>query len=325
MQEKFINRKLTGTFNVTCKYDDGTTRQWQESKAVVVQHIIDIVEEYEQLGYTLTLRQLHYQLVTNNWIVNHTTAYKKLGCILDDCRYAGLIDWDSIEDRGRVPYLPYAVDSVAQALEDAHDQYRRNRQEGQDNIVEVWTEKDALSGIMRRSTEKYHVRLVVNKGYTSSSAIYEAYQRVLINVQQAKATTILYFGDHDPSGLDMIRDIRERLYFMLQNGTYKEAFSSYTDMDRFLNVIPIGLSMKQIRQYKLPANPTKMTDTRSDKYIELYGKTCWEVDALKPEVLTAILEKNIEAQINVDTYKEMLITEGEDKMQLYKIVKKFKG
>lgn len=323
MKEKFIKRKLTGDFNITCQYDDGTKRQWSESKAVVIQHIIDIVEQYEELGYKLTLRQLHYQLVTNNWIVNHTTAYKKLGCILDDCRYAGLVDWDSIEDRGRVPYLPYAVDSVYEALEDTRDQYRRNRQEGQDNIVEVWTEKDALSGIMRRSTQLYHVRLVVNKGYTSSSAIYEAYQRVVSYIKEEKTVTILYFGDHDPSGLDMVRDIRERLYFMLQNGHCATAFEDL-DVEGFLKIIPIGLNMKQVKQYKLPANPTKMTDSRSDKYIAEYGKTCWEVDALKPEVLTQILEDNIKIHIDVPQFARMLAQETKDIGELTKLVKAYK-
>lgn len=226
---------------------------------------------------------------------------------------------ESIEDRGRVPYLPYAVDSISQALEDTQEQYRRDRQEGQPNIVEVWTEKDALSGIMRRSTQKYHVRLVVNKGYTSSSAIYEAYQRILDNIGENKNTIILYFGDHDPSGLDMIRDIRERLYFMLENGKCRILYPEH-----HLDIVPIGLSMAQIKQYNLPPNPTKMTDTRSDKYIAQFGKTCWEVDALKPEVLTAILEANIEGIIDTHMYKEMFAMEQEDKFELAKIIKKYK-
>lgn len=317
MKEKFSNRKLAGAFNIACKYEDGTIRYWCDSKETVIQHIVAIVEEYENEGYKLTLRQLHYQLVTNNWIVNHDTAYKKLGCILDDCRYAGLIDWDSIEDRGRVPYIPYAVDSVSEALKDTVDTYRRNRQEGQDNVVEVWTEKDALSGIFKRTTQKYHVRLVVNKGYTSSSAIYEAYQRVLNNLRDQQFTTILYFGDHDPSGLDMIRDVRERLEFMLTNGEHR-----LTEVEEFFKVLPIGLNMKQIKAYNLPANPTKLTDTRSDKYIAQFGKTCWEVDALKPDVLTNILEMNILREISETKYESMLAKEAADIKQLKKFIAK---
>ena len=273
-REKFEDRSLTGNVSITCKYDDGTVRIWDTRKEEVIEHIIDIVDEYESQGYRLTLRQLHYQLVKSNWIVNHDRAYKKLGGILDDCKYAGIIDWDNIEDRGRKPFLPYWVHSVEDALNDTVDQYRINRQEGQDVHVELWTEKDALSAILQRSTIKYHIQLVVNKGYTSSSAIYNAYKRCVSNIMNGRRVVILYFGDHDPSGLDMIRDIRNRLQLMLREGDYyDELFCDYPIEDLF-SVLPIGLTMEQINQYKLPPNPTKLTDTRSKKYVKKFGKVC---------------------------------------------------
>jgi hypothetical protein len=264
------------------------------------------IEEYEAEGYILTLRQLHYQFVKSNWIVNHDTAYKKLGCILDDCKYAGIIDWDNIEDRGRQPYIPYYVRDVEHALQDTIAQYRINRQQGQNVYIELWTEKDALSGILKRSTEKYHIQLVVNKGYTSSSAIYNAYQRFIWPIEkQKKKVIILYFGDHDPSGLDMIRDIRERLEFMLENGNNNVLCGEKNISDCF-EVRPIGLTMEQIKRYNLPPNPTKMTDTRSNKYIQEHGKTCWEVDALKPQVLTELVETEIKWIINMNMFEKML-------------------
>jgi hypothetical protein len=317
MKEVFEDRRLTGAINVACKYDDGTTRMWITRKEEVVAHIVSIVNEYKRLGYKLTLRQLHYQLVTKNWIVNHDTAYKKLGTILDDCRYGGIIDWDSIEDRGRVPYLPFSVDSVEEALQVIADAYKRDRQEGQNNVVELWTEKDALSGILKRSTEKYHVRLVVNKGYTSSSAIYGAYERVRGFITDGKRVTILYFGDHDPSGLDMVRDIKDRLVFMLSKGIYK---FDEDDIEEHLIIKPIGLTKKQVDTYNLPPNPTKLTDTRSAGYIEKFGRTCWEVDALDPQTLTAIVETNIEGTIDMDAYEEMLDKEKADRKKIKKLI-----
>jgi hypothetical protein len=305
-KEKFENRTLFGKVNVTCKFEDGTIRIWDTRKEEVVQHIIDIVDEYETDGYVLTLRQLHYQLVKSNWIVNHDSAYKKLGNILDDCKYSGIIDWDNIEDRGRKPYIPYYVKDVEDALNDTISQYRIDRQKGQDVCVELWTEKDALSAILRRSTEKYHIQLVVNKGYTSSSAIYNAYQRCVSKIRQGKKVTILYFGDHDPSGLDMIRDIRERLELMLRNGKHYEDLFYNNEIYECFEVLPIGLTMEQIKKYDLPPNPTKLTDSRANKYIKRFGKTCWEVDALNPKTLTSIVETNIKNTINLNQYEEML-------------------
>lgn len=319
MKEQFTRRLLSGNFKIKCKNDDGSFRIWEGKKQDVVKHIVQIVNQYEDMGYKLTLRQLHYQLVSNNWIVNHQTAYKKLGAILDDCRYAGVIDWDSIEDRGRVPKLTYWVHDIPNALQDTIDSYRLDRQKGQKLAIELWTEKDALSGILGRSTHKYHIRLVVNKGYTSSSAVYEAYERIIQNYgMKHQRTIILYFGDHDPSGLDMIRDISERLSFMLANGQYK-----IKDPSILFEVVQIGLNIRQVRQYKLPPNPTKMTDSRSGPYIEEFGNECWEVDALKPDILTSIVETNIEELLDLELYKDMITQENADIALLNKDLKKY--
>jgi hypothetical protein len=321
---------------------------------------------------------LHYQLVSRNWIINHDTAYKKLGNILDDLRYSGVIDWDAIEDRGRVPHLLYFVDGMKDALEDTVKYYRLDRQEGQKNHIELWTEKDALSGILKRTTEKYHINLVVNKGYTSSSAMYRSYRRCVKSILDNKKFTVLYFGDHDPSGLDMIRDIRDRLMFFVCNGgklidnydmkkkindwweehsytlydlidnyyctpdvekllsdnitdlqaeKYSDEFDSgkikfFVEQHDLLEIIPIGLTMEQIKKYKLPPNPTKLTDSRSDNYVRKFGKTCWEVDALNPETLTQIVEKNIQEQIDLELFEKILKKEKADKDKLNKFIKK---
>lgn len=79
MKECFVNRKLTGPVNVTCKYDDGSERKWTQRKEEVVALIVSIINNYRKQGLVLTLRQLHYQMVSHNpKYVNHDSAYKKL-------------------------------------------------------------------------------------------------------------------------------------------------------------------------------------------------------------------------------------------------------
>jgi hypothetical protein len=373
-KEKFESRTLKGIINVACKLDDGTVRYWNDEKENIVKQIISIVTEYRKQGYVLTLRQLHYQFVSKDMkYVNHQTAYKKLGSILDDCRYSGLIDWAAIEDRGRTPYIPYEVDDLEDALQDTIDLYRLNRQKGQTNNVEVWSEKDALSGIFKRTTIKYHVKLVVNKGYTSSSAAYAAYQRFCEKILDDKKVLILYLGDHDPSGLDMIRDIKERLMFFFSRGdilsrdedfvekvsnwwdenehTYYEMNSEgylsdkwlsilekreeddlyekaiyefdygkiqwYLEENDFFRVEPIALTKWQIDLYNLPPNPTKLSDTRSMAYINEFGKTCWELDALDAPVLTQLIETNIKQNIDIDLF-DQVCEEEEDQIEALK-------
>ena len=261
--------------------------------------INNIIEEYRAEGYKLTLRQLYYQLVTKNIIPNKDAEYKKLGNLLVKGRMAGVVDWEAIEDRIRVPFIPYWVDDVADAINDTINQYRLNRQKGQDTYIELWVEKDALSGVLRRITSKYHINLMVNRGYSSASAMYDAYKRFL----QHENIVILYLGDHDPSGLDMVRDIRDRLEtFGLQNFEVKH----------------IGLTQEQIKKYNPPPNPAKITDTRAKWYIENFGNTSWEVDALTPQVLHQLVQRNVEALIDMDLFEEMRDQEDRDKERLEK-------
>jgi len=109
-----------------------------------------IIEEYLKEGYTLTLRQLFYQLVSREVIPNSQKEYAKLSGLLVKGRMAGVVDWEAIEDRIRVPYIPYWVHGIKDAVQDTIKQYRLDRQKGQDVYVELWVEKDALSGVRRK-------------------------------------------------------------------------------------------------------------------------------------------------------------------------------
>lgn len=215
MKEFFEHRSTSGMIRLKLS----ETRKWEKSKYELCQEIIGIVEQYQADGYTLSLRQLYYQLVAADYIPNHDTVYKRLSAVLDDLRYSAQVDWDAIEDRGRVPYLPYHADSISDALKTITNVFRLDRQKGQPTCIEVWTEKDAISGVLRTITSEFHVQLVVNKGYSSSTAMHTAYQRIAGELNSGRSFKILYFGDHDPSGLDMVRDIRERLEFFLLHGT----------------------------------------------------------------------------------------------------------
>lgn len=219
MKERFKGINLNGSIRI--KLSD-TKGYWEADKRGIMLSIVDVCEEYLENGYTLTLRQLYYQLVSKDLIPNHDKVYKKLSSLKDELVYAGIVDWSVFEDRGRVASTPYHENSVSDALEYTAKTYRIDRQKNQGVKVEVWTEKDAISGILKRVTNPFGVTMSVNKGYTSSTAIYSAYRRFKEEIGEGRKVVILYFGDHDPSGLDMVRDIRERLMFMFVNGELGE-------------------------------------------------------------------------------------------------------
>lgn len=360
MKEKFEDRRLDGTISLTLS----DKSKWVKDKATLCLEILEILRRYASEGYTLTLRQLYYQLVAAGAIRNDDVVYKKMSGILDDLRYSGGVDWDAIEDRGRVPYIPWSTTGIDAAIQTVINQYRLDRQEGQPTHIEVWSEKDAISGILKRVTSEYHVKLVVNKGYSSSSAMHNAYERFAEVLNDGRNVKILYFGDHDPSGLDMIRDIRERILFFIANGNqvsepesnddewdffmkylHDEGVSDYDLVDKGFvkedamrskyagdngdylaafyagakayywstrfEVVPIGLTMEQIRRYNPPPNPAKISDPRAAWYIESFGHISWEVDALPPNIMIDLVTDKIVENLDMDKYRAVEAMEWE--------------
>lgn len=256
-----------------------------------IEQMVAIVDEYRAQGLRMTARQLYYQFVSRDLCPNQPAEYKKLTALLTDARYAGLVDWDAIEDRGRTPNTPAEWSTPASLIESALRAYRLPRWEGQDYYVELWVEKQALAGVLEPLAFEHHVTLMVNKGYSSASAMKESAERIKGEIgldddgNSERQAVILYLGDHDPSGEDMVRDIRERL---------KEF--GLLDID----VLKIGLTMAQVRQYNPPPNPAKVTDPRAKAYRAKFGDQSWEVDALPPNVLARLIRTAFRSRIDAE-------------------------
>jgi hypothetical protein len=270
-----------------------------------IDRMVSIVEEYAQQGLRLTARQLYYQFVSRDLCPNTPAEYKKLTTVLVDARYAGLVDWDSIEDRGRVPDRPSEWRDLNSLVESALRSYRLPRWEGQERYVELWVEKQALAGVLEPLALEFHITLMVNKGYSSASAMYEAAQRML--ERPGMDPVVLYLGDHDPSGCDMVRDIKDRLEeFGVEN----------------LLVEKVALTMDQVDRYDPPPNPAKITDSRARAYIKRYGDKSWEVDALPPDVLAKLIREAVGKLVDMPKMKEIEAREESDKKRLRQMLKK---
>lgn len=269
----------------------------------LLDRVIAIVDEYKQQGYRMTLRQLYYQLVSRNVIENVQGNYQKISDLLKDARMTGLVDWNFIEDRVRTPRIHGEFDGPADLLDAAIASYRRPRWLDQEHYVEVWVEKDALSGVLYPITDAYHVRLLVNRGYSSVSAMHDASLRFIEAVQHGKKCVLLYLGDHDPSGEDMVRDIRERL---------REFWAA-------VKVVKVALTMEQIEEHQPPPNPAKTTDPRATGYIDLHGDQSWELDALRPDVLEDILRDALDEYVDREKYDAVVATEDGEKVKLEKV------
>ncbi len=265
-----------------------------------------IIEEYKGAGLELTLRQLYYQFVARDLIPNKDSEYKKLGATISDARLAGLIDWYAIIDRTRNLLSSPHWNSPADIISSAASSYAIDKWQKQPIRCEVWIEKDALIGVIERPCSSLDVPYFSCRGYTSQSEMWNAALRMRqLNEKHNCKTVIFHFGDHDPSGVDMTRDIQERL--ILLSG------------DANIKVKRIALNMNQITKYKPPPNPTKIKDSRTHKYIQKYSSESWELDALEPSLLNDLVTKSILSVLNKKKYDSYKRKEDRERLELNKI------
>ncbi len=238
-----------------------------------------ILDEYAAQGFVLTLRQLYYQFVARGFIPNRQKSYKRLGGIIGDARLAGRIDWDYLEDRSRNLSTLQHFDGPQDALDKLASWYHVDMWANQEWRPEVWIEKDALSGVIAGVCKENDVPYFSCRGYTSLSEMWRASLRLKRNMESGQKPFIIHFGDHDPSGIDMSRDITDRL---------RRTFMADCTFER------VALNMDQVREYDPPPNPAKVTDSRYKAYLALYGDESWELDALEPTKFRKLVEGQLE-------------------------------
>jgi hypothetical protein len=269
-----------------------------------------IIREYTDAGYILTLRQLYYQCVSRDIIPNKQSEYKRLGSIVNDGRLAGLIDWNALEDRTRNVRSVSHWDSPEQIISAVANQYAIDKWDGQDVRPSIWVEKDALVGVVERIATELDVEYFSCRGYTSQSEMWGAAQRFIKNAQNGQGTHIIHLGDHDPSGIDMSRDIEDRIRMFM---THHIGHATHLEFTR------IALNQDQIDLYNPPPNPAKSSDSRFQSYMNLHGDESWELDALEPQVLADLIRAKVEEIRDDNLYSEKQEQEFHEKEQLIKV------
>lgn len=259
-----------------------------------------IITEYEEQGFYLTLRQLYYQMVARNYIENSERSYKNFGNVIDDGRLAGLIDWERIVDRTRNLRTNSHFRDPAQVMRAAYQSYHLDKWAHQPYRVEVWIEKDALIGVIEGVCNRLDVPFFACRGYTSQSEMWSCAQRFLYWRERGQTPVILHLGDHDPSGIDMTRDIIDRL----------DLFAGDIKVER------LALNYDQVEQYHPPPNPAKLTDSRVGAYIARFGMSSWELDALEPNVISSLIENAVSQFRDPGLWSETVEREKLDLVQI---------
>lgn len=285
-----------------------TDKNFGDKSLDIIYEANGIIEEYEADGFKLTLRQLYYQFVARGLMENDTGLYNRMGSIISDARLAGLIDWEAIEDRTRNLQANSHWNDPGEILTAAARGFMLDHWVGQHYRVEVWIEKEALVGVIASICEELDVSYFACKGYVSQSEMWNAAQRLKSYKDNGHRPVIIHLGDHDPSGIDMTRDIFDR----------QKLFDGAVDVER------IALNMNQVRKYNPPPNPAKLTDSRCKGYMSEYGDKSWELDALEPRMLQRLIKSTVEEYREKEPYMEVKRQEQEYKNILDNIEKNWK-
>jgi hypothetical protein len=286
------------------------------------QEVIDqanvICSEYAASGLSITLRQLYYQFVARDLLGNTQRNYNRLKSIISDARLAGELDWDYIVDRTRNLEKQPTWKSPKDLIDDAAKAYLTDLWAPQKRRVEVWIEKDAAVGVIEQVCNLNHIPFFSCRGYTSSSEMWNAGVRIGEYLRNGEQTVILHIGDHDPSGLDMTRDIEDRIRLFVHTDWANEFMGGVRGQSRGqirasmrqrmrdqgcpigddelpFEIRRIALTIEQIEQYEPPPNFAKQTDARFEAYMEATGlDESWELDALDPLVMEELIQDHVD-------------------------------
>ena len=283
---------------------------FKEESKKIIKIANEIIYEYAEQGFQLTLRQLYYQFVARGIIENSVKSYKRLGLVVNHGRLAGLIDWEAIIDRTRNLEENDHYDGPGDIIECCIDWYRIDKWADQTYRVEVWIEKEALVGIVEKICQELDVAFFACRGYVSQSEQYKAGQRFADYACYGQRVAVIHLGDHDPSGMDMTNDNDKRLNMFARDEV---------ELNR------IALNMDQVKKYNPPPNPAKLTDTRCREYIRQFGPNSWELDALDPMTLQSLIISAVESYRDDDTWDAVIKREADERKELALLSNNYNG
>lgn len=286
-------------------------KRFSKSSLALIEQANAIIEEYQGQGFDLTLRQLYYQFVARGYIPNKQKEYKRLGSIINDARLAGLVDWEAIADRTRFLRKRSHWESAADIVGACQKQFAMDRWGNQKTRPEVWIEKDALVGVIQGVCEELDVPYFSCRGYVSQSEMWVAAQRHRQSLDADQRPVVLHLGDHDPSGIDMSRDIEDRLALFAGPGR--------------VEVRRLALNMDQVKRFNPPPNPAKETDSRCSGYKSQFGDESWELDALEPKFLAELIRDAVYELRDMGSLEAVIKREDKQKLALKRAVKALEG
>ncbi len=286
-------------------YGSRPTNTHNRRSRAEIRQLTQAIHDLLKADNPMTVRQVFYRMTVAGNIAKLESQYKGVVCrLLTKMRMAGEIPFNWIADNTRWMRKPRTYSSMESALQSTARAYRRSLWDEQDVYVEIWTEKDALAGVLLQETSPWDVPLMVSKGFASVTYLYEAAESIKA---AGKPAYLYYFGDHDPSGVHIDRAIERRL----------REFAPDAD----IHFARVAVRPEQIEEWNLPTRPTKRTDSRSKGF---KGESV-EVDAIPPAKLRQLVRDCITQHIDKDVLERTKLTEQLERETLEQIAERWPG
>ena len=311
------------------------SRRTKAEVNLIKEGIYQLCERYRPM----TVRQLFYALTVRSLIDKTEQEYKNVVRWAKELRLSGELPWSWLADNTRWMHKPSTYGSIGDILDTAATTYRRQLWDPvkNPNYTEIWLEKDALTGVFYDVTSEFDVPLMPCRGYPSLSFLRGAAQTIVRNLgarlerwdarvealdlqslpterlqfllAEEPHVTISYFGDFDPSGVDISRSTETRLREFIQElgGT------EFNDCFTFNRV---AVNLEQIETMGLPTRPTKKSDSRSKNFGHDISV---EVDAIDPDQLRTMIRGCINPLIDQGELDRLLEIERQERETLNKV------
>ena len=329
---------------MTAVYGASTVNRLRRTRAELAA-VDDAIVQAVETEHPVTLRGVFYRVVSAGAVEKTEHGYRLIGRELLKLRRAGAIRYDWITDGTRWINKPDSYDDLTQMLEDAAASYRRALWHRQPVEVQIYSEKDAISGVVLPVTHRWDVPLGIVRGYSSESFAWSVAQSIIDAAGRGKDTHVYQLGDHDPSGVDAWRAFRKTVCgFLMEEhrelmarvtAAHPEAdFGDGADLDgqhfgsETLCTFSVGDQVRtafferlavteiQVRQLDLPTRPTKQSDTRAASF----DGGSVEVDAIAPTVLRQIVEDAITQHIDAEALRLDQVAEQSERQILTSMI-----
>jgi hypothetical protein len=243
--------------------------EWAKTKDLI--RVATAILERE---FPMTIRQLFYRIVSRGVIENNRSCYQAVSRAMTIARKDDRCKWEYIVDRSRPEYIPNVFTDARGYAEAVKKSYRKDYWASQPNYVEVWTEKDAIIGCIEPITNALGIIVRVGRGFNSTTKKKEI-ANLFRELGRTKNITVLYLGDHDPSGVAIEENLQ-------------------SDIGAVFKMERLAIHHSDIRRFNLPPLRVKESDSRSKRFLRNHGTECVELDALPP----IELRKRIEDAVN---------------------------